>query len=317
MAKAKTAAEAAPIKPVSEYEPNDWAIHPAAKAFTPYSKDKLAELIDDIDERGIEHPIKCWIDYVEDDIEVGYVVDGQHRLKAATKLGLPTEDVPIVFLTDNQDPWLEAIRANSVVRRNMNTSQIAMVAARMIQGKVETFSSRLKLKKEVKQSVIEILDVSTSYADKAHRVLKFGDNALIAKVESGDMSVIDAADVISKAQRVAKKETRNMNIKDKEKLDAEVASRATDIISKAADKVRDKEETKLVKAVGVVGSERERARATDRGRRQIAKMKDDRWTLHKLHIRDLRDELPENSVDVVFVDPPYAVEHNRLVSGNL
>jgi ParB/RepB/Spo0J family partition protein len=94
-------------------------VHPVADLFPMLADDELAELAEDIKQRGLLHPIVL-------DTE-GRVLDGRNRLAACELAGVGPE-----FVTyDGDDPDGYALAVN-IARRHLTKGQQAMVAARAL-----------------------------------------------------------------------------------------------------------------------------------------------------------------------------------------
>lgn len=94
-------------------------VHPIADLFPMLADDELAELADDIRERGLLQPIVL-------DTE-SRILDGRNRLAACD-----LADVEPTFTTyDGDDPGGYALAVN-IARRHLTKGQIAMVAARSL-----------------------------------------------------------------------------------------------------------------------------------------------------------------------------------------
>jgi ParB-like chromosome segregation protein Spo0J len=93
------------------------AAHPVAELFPMLASDELAELAEDINQRGLLHPI------VLDD--EGRILDGRNRWAAC----LLVDVAPTFVVFDGDDPAGYALAVN-LARRNLTKGQAAMIAAK-------------------------------------------------------------------------------------------------------------------------------------------------------------------------------------------
>lgn len=96
---------------------SDLQAHPVADLFPMLADDELAELAEDIKQRGLLHPIVL-------DVE-GRVLDGRNRLAACRLVGI--EPKFVTFDGDDADGYALAV---NIQWRNLTKGQQAMVAAR-------------------------------------------------------------------------------------------------------------------------------------------------------------------------------------------
>lgn len=100
-------------------------VHPVADLFPMLADDELAELAEDIKQRGLLHPIVL-------DSE-GQVLDGRNRLAACALVGVEPEFV--TYEGDDADGYALAV---NLQRRNLTKGQAAMVAARACKETLQT-----------------------------------------------------------------------------------------------------------------------------------------------------------------------------------
>src|SRR6266496_490482 len=93
-------------------------VHPAAQAFPEMTAAELQELADDIKQTGLAHPV------VRD--AHGIILDGRNRLKACEIAGVEPR-----FETYRGDNPVGFVVSSNLKRRHLNTSQRAMVAAKL------------------------------------------------------------------------------------------------------------------------------------------------------------------------------------------
>src|SRR5690606_30090176 len=94
-------------------------IHPVANLFPEMGAAEFTQLVDDIREHGQREPIITWR---------GQVVDGRHRLRACTELGVE----PILREHDGDEDSLPALVVSlNLRRRHLDESQRGIVAGRL------------------------------------------------------------------------------------------------------------------------------------------------------------------------------------------
>lgn len=95
-------------------------IHPIAEVFPRMSNAEFEALVEDIDTYGVREPVWTWNKQV---------IDGRHRVLACEQLGIecPTREY------EGPDSGVIAFRIQkNMVRRHLNESQRAMVAAKLV-----------------------------------------------------------------------------------------------------------------------------------------------------------------------------------------
>jgi len=103
-------------------------LHPITALFPPMSKDGFASLKEDIGEHGILIPLLVWKDQI---------VDGRHRWLVGEELGI--KDPPINDISYATEAAMgKMVLAMNAKRRDLNTSQRAMVAARLVTTELGT-----------------------------------------------------------------------------------------------------------------------------------------------------------------------------------
>ena len=159
-------------------------MHPMVQDFPAMDTLQYAALKADIAATGIQQPILLWR---------GEVVDGRHRLQAATEIGIPPNRIPVRRLPDDlpeSDVWRIAVAAN-IVRRSLSQTQRAMVAAKMERRRpgavnpatVDTFTRAQRA---------EMFGVSQSLIRRCDAMVDAAPPELAAKVAAGDMTLRDA-----------------------------------------------------------------------------------------------------------------------------
>jgi hypothetical protein len=206
-------------------------IHPVADLFPLMSDEEFAGLKDDIDTNGVREPMTMW---------QSKLIDGRNRLAACVELGIDWEG-HLQELDTDTDPVAWAISHN-LHRRHLSTSQRAMVAARIRDIYDEQAKERKKetegRPKNGENKPVEILppvskardaagsavNVSGKLVDAATTVLEQGSKELIAKVDSGEVTVSKAAKIaktVDKKQQVKAAEKPSQKITKKPELKPE------------------------------------------------------------------------------------------------
>jgi hypothetical protein len=150
------------------------AVHPVADLFPMLADDELAELAEDIKQRGLLHPIVL-------DGE-GRILDGRNRQAACELAGVE----PSTVVYDGDDPDGYALAVN-IARRHMTKGQLAML---IVDAKPELFRDET-----VSANTLMIGKATISKA----RLVKQYASALVAPVISG-------ADQLERAYKFAQDE---------------------------------------------------------------------------------------------------------------
>lgn len=183
-------------------------VHPIANIFPMMNADEFAGLKGDIEKNGVKDSIVFWKDEL---------IDGRNRLAAMIELDIDW-NAYAAELDDDIDP-VGYVISHNLHRRHLDVSQRAMVAGRlrdmfdgeakerMSKGGGDKKSKKAKSGVEILPPPIEskksrdaagdALNVSGKSVDAATKVLKSGNEELIAKVESGEVSVSKAAAIVS------------------------------------------------------------------------------------------------------------------------
>jgi hypothetical protein len=168
-------------------------IHPAAEIFPPMSDSEYAALLADMRVNGQTHPIITW---------KGMVIDGRNRLRACRELGIE----PKVQEWDGKGSLFAFILSANLVRRHLDESQRAMVAAKLKPVFEDQAKKRMLAGKELDPSFIRskgpsaaeagtVMNVSRSGVERACRVLKDGVPDLVDGVSKGTIKVAIAAEL--------------------------------------------------------------------------------------------------------------------------
>ena len=179
-----------PVAPITTLE-----VHELANLFPPMSDTEYAGLLASMREIGQTDPIVIY---------QGKVIDGRNRLRACRELGL----VPKTVEWDGKGSLLEFVVSRNLIRRHLDESQRAMVAARLKPNFHAGAQIRMLAGKELdpvlnltqgrsRDVAGALLNVSPISVTFACRVLEKGVPALIEAVERSRMAVSQAA-VIAK-----------------------------------------------------------------------------------------------------------------------
>jgi ParB-like chromosome segregation protein Spo0J len=153
--------------------------HPLSAAFPAMSEEELQNLKDSIDVIGVQNPIVIY---------EGKIIDGWHRYKVATELGMPC---PAVHLAEDIDPQ-DFVLANNKARRHLNRGQIAIAYTKVYQwypaGK-PTSKGVLSTPLKTRQELAKLSGTSESSIAQAKSVLKNGAKPVQEAVQSGKISL--------------------------------------------------------------------------------------------------------------------------------
>ena len=160
-----------------------YELHRVAEIFPPMNEEEFRVLLDDIRENGQQVPIV---------LHEGKVIDGRHRMKACLQLDIE----PITEKFEGESPLSFVISAN-LARRHLTSSQKSMIAAQLIT--TEHGSNQWGDKGEVtSEKIAESLGVSTRQIARGRKVTDKAAPVIREAVNSGMVSVEDAADIADK-----------------------------------------------------------------------------------------------------------------------
>lgn len=189
----------------------EYPISEIAFIFPPMLDEEFDKLVNSIQENGLVEPIALWR---------GEIIDGRHRYKACQQLGIESR---VVELEDDIDP-IAYIIAKNEVRRHLTTSQRAMIAYKLIE-KSKTLKpapsldfrdikfndsekqnpSQVEKSKNgrlTQQNVSNVLNVTETTIGFAKKVATKGSPTVQKAVESGQIAVSDAANIVEESKRV-------------------------------------------------------------------------------------------------------------------
>lgn len=178
---------------MAEFEPEGIKIHEAANIFPMMDPASYASLRDSIKNGGVETLIKfrgdSWVD--------AELLDGRNRLKAMLELGISWKTyAELSTVADIPDPVEYVVKLN-LIRRHLNESQRAMVAARVAnlpRGQPGSNGADAPLLPQISQSAAgEMLNVSRDSVKRGVKVDRHGIDELKQAVETGVLKVTTAA----------------------------------------------------------------------------------------------------------------------------
>lgn len=156
--------------------------HQIADIFPLIQGKEFQELRDDISENGVHEPIV---------LHEEKILDGRNRFRACQEIGVSPEFVQY----EGEDPVGYIVSLN-LLRRHLNESQRAMVAARLANMEVGNpdFSNSANLQNsKTRAESADLLNVSERSVNTAKTVQKNGTESLVDAVTQGEISVSAAA----------------------------------------------------------------------------------------------------------------------------
>lgn len=274
--------------------------HPVADIFPMMSEREFADLVEDVAANGLRESIWLHGD--------GRIIDGRNRYRACIQAGVE----PVFRTYSGDDAGLVGFVVSlNLHRRHLNESQRAMIAARIanmsvgrpaVNASIEAFTQADSLLERessttetaavpavTQAQAAELLNVSRTGVQRAHKVQEQAVPELIEKVDAGRISVSTAAAI---AEAPAE-EQREVIAADNER---EIVRRANEI------KRRKKEQRAQEKQAAFAAATVEAARLP-----QAA-------DLRQGDFREVLADLADGSVDAIVTDPPYPAEFLPLYS---
>ena len=157
--------------------------HPLCAMFPPMGRDEFDALVEDVKANGVRRPVVLFD---------GMILDGRHRYLAARECGAGYRTVEFT----GTDPVAFVISEN-LQRRHLNTSQRAMIAAKlanMPRGRPSDNSADLRISSTADEAA-ERLNVSPRMVETARTVEREAAPEVRQMVEVGEVSATAAADV--------------------------------------------------------------------------------------------------------------------------
>jgi len=176
---------------------NELKIHPIANLFPEMSEFEFEELKQDIAQNGLLMPILT---------HGGQVVDGRHRLRVCTALGIIPKFAELEAANDKSVE--QSVISINLHRRNLNESQKAIIAARLTNSSVG--SNQHTAGAVSQRKVAEELGISVDSVQRGKKVINNGIPELIAAVSEGKLDISNAA----KLAQLAKEDQSQLNFDD-------------------------------------------------------------------------------------------------------
>jgi hypothetical protein len=169
---------------------DDSEFHPLADIFPMMDHDALNELIADIEEHGLREQITLF---------ENKVLDGRNRYRALQRI------IPVYGLggrydkgnfgefRGNSDEALAYVVSKNLKRRHLDTSQRAMVAAKLATLRQGARTDLSPIGEMSQAGAAKLLNVGKRTVERAKEVLDHGDPDLIQAVERGEVAASTAA----------------------------------------------------------------------------------------------------------------------------
>jgi site-specific DNA-methyltransferase (adenine-specific) len=168
----------------AEADETDPPWHPMAEIFPMMDGPELDRLAADIKAHGLREPV--WVD------GQGRILDGRNRARACRLAGVPLES----RVYENDDA-LAFVVSRNLHRRHLGESQRAMIAARLAnirRGDVGRGRDKIDGSIELPKAA-SLLNVGNASVKRARTVADHGAPAVVSAVDSGLITVADAASV--------------------------------------------------------------------------------------------------------------------------
>ena len=171
--------------------PDEYPISTYATLFPEIAPEEYAQMVVSIGEVGLLDPVTLWREQV---------IDGRHRLKACREAGVEPR---FERLSDDDDP-LKYVIAKNAERRHLTSSQRGVVAHKLSAwsrpgGDKRSADHSANLPNGfTQQQASALIHVSPRTVRQASRVFSAGSPAVQDAVERGQITVSDAARVISR-----------------------------------------------------------------------------------------------------------------------
>jgi hypothetical protein len=156
--------------------------HPLADLFPLLAADEQRALTTDIMDHGLFAPIMTF---------EGKILDGRNRYLACQEAG-----VEPVFKEYKGDDPLGYVVSLNMVRRHLNESQRAMIAARVANMRQGARTDLSPIGEKSQAQAASMFNVGKRSVERAGEVLDKGSPELIEKVEHGDLAVSAAASIV-------------------------------------------------------------------------------------------------------------------------
>ncbi|MBX9676310.1 MAG: ParB N-terminal domain-containing protein [Methylotenera sp.] len=177
--------------------PTELKIHPIANLFPEMSESQFEELKQDIAQNGLQMPILMY---------GGKVVDGRHRLRACSALGIIPKFAELEAANDKSVE--QSVISINLHRRHLTESQKAIIGARLSNSFIGANQHTAGAVSQRK--VAEELGISVDSVQRGKKVLNNGIPELIAAVSEGKIDISNAA----KLAQLAKHDQSQLNFDD-------------------------------------------------------------------------------------------------------
>jgi N6-adenosine-specific RNA methylase IME4/ParB-like chromosome segregation protein Spo0J len=176
---------------------DQFEVHPIANLFPEMTESQFEELTLDIGKNGLQLPILTY---------GGKVVDGRHRLRACSVLGIVPKFAELEAANDESAE--QSVISINLQRRHLTDGQKAIIAARLAKSSVGTNQHTAGAISQ-KQAAADI-GISIDSLQRGKIVLKHGAPELIAAVTEGKLKISNAA----KLAQLAKEDQSQLNFDD-------------------------------------------------------------------------------------------------------
>ena len=157
-----------------------------------HQPEAFSALCESIRKNGLRHPIIMY---------EGMILDGRNRHKACLRVGVFPRYKP---LPDGEDPLEYAIEENITADGQYNTSQRALIAARMVTTERGGDRGNQYTGGKTPMGVLAIdidkaaalLAIGTTSIDRARYILKNGSEETIARIDAGDLALRKAEEIV-------------------------------------------------------------------------------------------------------------------------
>ena len=165
--------------------------HPIADVFPLMSDEEFTALCQDIKANGLAEPIITY---------EGRILDGRNRFRACKAVGVTSW----MEAWDGTDPFAYVLSKN-LIRRHLDASQRAMVAARMAKLKHGENKGSANLPIPTQPEAAKALHVSARSVGDARKVQERADPEMVAQVDAGNIAVSAAAEVATMPKAAQKR----------------------------------------------------------------------------------------------------------------
>lgn len=166
-----------------------YEFHEVANIFPMMSDEEYRNLVNDVKENGQHMPIYIW---------QNKIIDGRNRYKACCELGI----APLVEQWDGEGSLVSFVVSLNLNRRHLDTSQRAMVAARLANLGEGRPQKTAEISAVSQTQAATLLNVSPDAIQQGRRVIERATPQLTQLVERGDVAVSLAAEVADEPEEI-------------------------------------------------------------------------------------------------------------------